>query len=106
MHALIQKRQCEIATVNGHTAFIGFRERGYAIHFFEGTDFAATELTPDSIVVGGVPVISQALERLGIPFPSQESIPDVLADFAQRKVWQTSIGELPKQLDDRGPFFS
>mgnify|MGYP003704293775 CR=1 FL=1 len=91
MTVLIQKRDGEIATANGFAAYLGFRERGRAISFFEPHEFDHLSLTRDTLVVGGVPVVMRALEKLGVTFPSLPSVPESLAGFARREIWRTNL---------------
>ncbi len=99
MIALIQKRAGEIATTNGHCAYIGFRERGQEIRFFEGTAFDELELTREMLVVGGVPIIQKALEKLGVPFPSLPSLPQSLGHYARRRIWEACLKDVRELVD-------
>lgn len=101
VRALIQKREGEIATGNGHSAYIGFRERGREVGFFEPADFSHAAINRQTVVVGGVPIIVQALARLGIERPQLESIPSCLSAFAGRRVWHGTVGEV-RQMADAG----
>ena len=91
MTVLIQKRNGEIATANGFAAYLGFRERGREIGFFEPHEFEGLTLTREMLVVGGVPVVKRALEKLDVAFPSLPSIPASLAGFARREIWHANL---------------
>ncbi|WP_051293845.1 ATP-grasp domain-containing protein [Pseudoduganella violaceinigra] len=99
MIALIQKRAGEIATTNGHCAFIGFRERGHEVRFFEAAAFDDIELTGEMLVVGGVPIIQKALSKLGIPFPSLPSLPPPLGEYAKRRIWEATLKDVRELVD-------
>lgn len=101
MIALIQKRAGEIATTNGHCAFIGFRERGHEIRFFEATAFDEIELTREMLVVGGVPIVQKAFAKLGIPFPSLPSLPSALEQYSKRRIWEARLRDV-RELADSG----
>lgn len=99
MKALIQKREGEFSSVNACAAFLGFRERGYEIAFFEAPDFDQHEIDGSTVVVGGVPLIHRALQRLGVAAPSLESVPDPLLPFAGRAIWHSTLGAVRARVD-------
>lgn len=94
MRAIFQKHRGEFANINVLTAFLGFKERGYLTEFFEFEDFEKVDIDRDTIVVGGIPVVIGALERLGVNPPDFVSIPASLMAFARRRVWTSTIGEV------------
>lgn len=99
MRALIQKLHGEFANINVLTAYLGFREKGYAIEFFEHDTFDRVELDADSIVVGGIPIVVEALTRLGIEPPPLVSIPACLRSHASRRVWQGTLSDARDAVD-------
>jgi ATP-grasp domain, R2K clade family 2 len=105
MRALIQKRESEFSSVNTCSAFLGLRERGYKIEFFEIKDFDNTVLDAHTLVVGGVPIIQRAFSRLGLEPPNLESIPTSLHEFAKRKLWIATIAEVRSQIDRGNSIF-
>lgn len=105
MRALFQKLHGEFANINVLTAFLGFREKGYATEFFEFTAFDDVEIDIDTVVVGGIPVVLAALARLGISPPPAASVPASLNPFAGRRVWEGTLGEARNAIDAGGQLF-
>jgi hypothetical protein len=94
MRALVQKFRGEFANINVLTAYLGFTERGYIAEIFDFKDLAGVDIDRDTIVVGGIPVVVEALERLGVTPPALDSVPTSLEAFARRKVWTSTMGEV------------
>lgn len=105
MKAFIQKHQGEFANVNVFTAMLGFREKGYLIEYFEYPDLETLSLDEDCIVIGGIPVVVRAMERMGIRVPVLTSIPPSIAVYARRRVWETVLGEARRHVLDGLPIF-
>lgn len=105
MRAIIQKRDNEFASVNACAAYLGLQERGYEIAFFNADNFDSQRIDADTVVVGGVPFIQRAFVRLGIEAPNLESIPASLYEFAKRKLWTSTIGEVRSEIDQGKPVF-
>lgn len=82
MRAYVQKHHGEFANINTLTAFLGFRDMGYDVRFFEFETIDRLELGADTPVAGGIPVGLAALARLGIIVPELPSIPSMLDLFA------------------------
>lgn len=99
MKALIQKHRGEFANINVLTAFLGFREKGYFIEFFEYEELGSLGIDEETVVVGGIPVVVDALTRLGVTLPGLVSIPDSISSFAERRTWEGSIGEARRSVD-------
>ncbi|MBB5040163.1 ATP-grasp domain-containing protein [Prosthecobacter dejongeii] len=91
MRAYVQKHHGEFTNINTLTAFLGFRDKGYEVRFFEFHEIDLLELSADTPVAGGIPVVVAALARLGIAVPELSSIPSVLESFAGRKVWASTM---------------
>lgn len=105
MKALIQKHRGEFANINVLTAFLGLTEKGYSVEFFEYEDFSSLDFDGDPIVVGGIPVVVGALERMGVTPPGLVSIPEQIAKYARRKTWQGTIGEARSAVDEGRSIF-
>ena len=93
VRVLFQKHKGEFANINVLTAYLGFKERGYLPEFFEVDALVQRELDRDTIVVGGIPAVINALEILGIDVLALPSIPLRLRHYARRRVWNGTIGE-------------
>jgi ATP-grasp domain, R2K clade family 2 len=91
--ANIQKHQGEFANINTLTAFLGFREKGFEVRFFEYPDLPYSDIHPDTPVMGGIPVVVAALTHLGIAVPELPSIPTALQVFAGRQTWLSTMQE-------------
>lgn len=94
MKVFLQKHQGEFANINFQTAFFGFRDRGYEIIFFEFSELDSLALDENSIVVGGIPVVSDAMRRLGITLNALHPVPKELLPYAKRRVWESTLGEV------------
>jgi hypothetical protein len=96
---LIQKQNGEFATVNGWTAWFGFDLKAYPISFFEWPQLrdGQIEVTPGTLVVGGVGPVRHALARLHAD-PPVIDLPDSLRGFLGRKVWATTLAEVRGQF--------
>jgi hypothetical protein len=105
MKVIIQKHHGEFANINMLTAYLGFVEKGYFIEFFEYSQLATLNLDDDPIVVGGIPVVRGALERMGIVPPAIESVPQCLAAYARRKTWVGVLGEARQAVDENRRVF-
>lgn len=74
---LIQKTNGEFATANGWVALSGFNQKAYPIALFECPQLrdGQVEVTPDTLVAGGVATVRHALRALGsrgsVPEPSR-----------------------------------
>jgi ATP-grasp domain, R2K clade family 2 len=99
MKAFIQKHQGEFANISTMTAFLGFREKGYAITTFEYPELATLSLDDDCLVCGGIPVVLAALKQLGVTPPELPSIPDQIAAFADRVVGTATLGEVRSRVN-------
>ncbi len=100
MTAYIQKHQGEFANINTLTAFLGFREKGYELRCFEFAELSEIEITAETPVVGGIPVVVAALERLGVSVPLLPSIPAEIQKFAARATWQGTMQDARNAVAD------
>jgi ATP-grasp domain, R2K clade family 2 len=105
MKVFIQKHKGEFANINALTAFLGFREKGYEIIPFEYPEVDDLPLDDQSIVCGGIPVVLQALQKLGITPPELSSIPPQLSHFADRKISTATLGEVRLGVNDGQSIF-
>jgi hypothetical protein len=91
--AHIQKHEGEFANINTLTAYLGFREKGYEVRFFEHPKIPFGDIHLDTPVVGGIRAVVAALSHLGIVVPELPSIPDALRPFAGRSTWTSTMQE-------------
>jgi hypothetical protein len=104
MHAWVQREPESphaIANANYFAAFWGLRERGCAIDFFTPDELDALPLERESLVVGGIGTVLKAFEILGVAYSPLDSIPASLRDFAARRVWRSTLGEVRALFDGR-----
>ena len=94
-HVLIQKKNGEFATVNGWVAWAGFDKKAYPISFFEFSQLrdGQVEVTPTTLVVGGVATVLHALRQLGAA-PATIDFPNSLARYLGREVQATTLGKV------------
>jgi hypothetical protein len=76
---------------NGAAAARGFSFLGYDVRLFRPAELPDLPLTPETIVVGGVPTIHTALERIGVRRPSHVTVPAILQPFLGRECWRTTV---------------
>jgi hypothetical protein len=81
---------------NGYDAWCGFKEYGYDVRFYTLDEIDSLPLARDVIVVGGIPQIKRALERIGAPQPPELNVPEALLTFAGRRIWETTLAEARK----------
>lgn len=79
---------------NGFTASEGFRALIYDVRTFISDEFEAVPLSPESIVVGHIGTVWQALAKLGVPHPPYLLTPERLKPFLGRDEWTTTLGEV------------
>jgi hypothetical protein len=105
MRALIQKSRGEFANINFFSAYIGFVEKGYDIEFFEPEEIESKPLELGCVVVGGIPIVVRALEKLGVSPPGLVSIPPSISPYARREIWVGCIGDVRRVVDEGGTVF-
>lgn len=81
-------------STNGEVAARGFTYLGYEVHLFVKTDLAKQEITPDTVVVGGMGTVHAALEQIGIRPPLHVTVPAILFPYLGREVWKTTVPQL------------
>ncbi len=89
----IQKKNGEFVSVNGYSAWHGFDQKAYPITFFEWSQLrdGQLDLTPNTLVVGGVATVLHALQRLGVDTPPID-YPQPLLPFLGREMQPTTMG--------------
>ena len=110
MKVFIQKVDGEFHNVNPYTAWRGFEFMGWETEFFAAHQIPELvqtgQLTRETPVVGGIPVVTGAIEALGCPMPQTSSLPPVLEPYFGRRVWEQSLGEVRYHVNnERGPLF-
>jgi len=105
MRVLIQRHNREFTNINLLTAYLGFKEKGYLINFFEQDELDSYELDNETIVVAGIPVVSKAFIQLGIAHPRLESIPESISKYAKRRTWKGTIKEARQAVYNGGALF-
>lgn len=98
---LIQKKNGEFPTVNGWVAWCGFDRKAYPISFFEWPDLREghVEVSPTTLVVGGVATVLHALRKLGAA-PETIDFPEPLHPYLGRRVWPATLGEVRARFED------
>jgi ATP-grasp domain, R2K clade family 2 len=86
----------EFTSRNVFSAYEGFREFGYEMIKYHTEDMPSLDLSPDAIVVGGIGMIHQALQRLGITPPLPIQPPEELHPYLGRRIWQSNIAQIRK----------
>lgn len=106
MRAAIERVNGELVSRNFFAAWLGFRELGYEILYFDRGRVQELPADPEIVVVGGIPSVWAALERLGVEAPRLPSIPDELQPFAGRKIWTAALGDVRRAVQaGDGPLF-
>ena len=106
MLAHIHKPSGEFADVAAFTAYLGFREKGYEIGFFDYEDMRQLQLGLDTPVVGGFRAVWEALKLLGITPPILDYIPQSLARYAGRTIWTSTMLEVRQSVEAGRPIFA
>lgn len=90
---LIQKMNSEFVSVNGYAAWHGFDQKAYPITFFAWPQLrdGQLDLSPNTLVVGGVATVLHALQRLGVSTPPID-YPLSLRPFLGREMHPTTMG--------------
>ena len=88
-----------VFSLNRLTARIGFLKLGEAVEMYHEDTFDDIALEENDIVVGGVGFVKRGMQRLGLEAPEIDSIPESIAEFAGRRVWRSTMGDLRKRVD-------
>lgn len=91
--AFIQKTEDSKIVAPAYTACDGLNFLGYETIWFTRKEFdeGLVPITKDTLVVGYINTYIDALTKLGIVPPDNIDIPPELAEFAGRKVWETTM---------------
>jgi len=82
---------------HGVSAYLGFKDRGTDIIFFEDIEDVPTSKW--NIIVAGIETTNKYLERLGIGPKMSLNIPSCIEKYADRKIMRMTMGEFRNQLD-------
>lgn len=99
----IQKKNGEFVSVNGYAAWHGFDQKAYPITFFEWPQLrdGLLDVTPNTLVVGGVATVLHALRRLDVPTPPID-YPQSLHPFLGRDMQATTMGAVRGLFEAEG----
>ncbi len=93
-------------SLNRLTAKIGFLALGEDVQMFDENSFDDIPLGEQDIVVGGIGFARGAMKKLKLEVAELDSIPETVMDFAGRKVWQSTMGELRQRVNDGEAIFA
>ena len=105
MKVFIQKIDGEFYNPNTFAAFKGFQKKGYKIEFYQKSDIPKEFLKKEDIVVGGIKPVRESLEFLGVKLPDICPIPEILNEFAGRKVYKSTMQEARNIVETGGEIF-
>lgn len=94
----------EFINNNVYAAWEGFWLLGCECIPFQWKQFDHLPITKESIVVGWIRTVRKAFSVLEVADPPEVSIPPSLAEYAGRKTWTTTLGDLRKS-DDNSKIF-
>jgi len=94
----------EFINMNVYSAWEGFWLLGCECISFTWKQFDHMPITKESIVVGWIRTVRRAFDLLGVEDPPEVSIPESLAEYAGRKTWASTLGEM-RQSDDNHKLF-
>lgn len=100
MDVYIQKVKGEFHNVNPFIAWKGFVERGAYVQFFASSELESLPISPETPVVGGIPIVQRALRQLGREVPEMNAIPEALRSFAGRELSQMTMGRVRSRIED------
>lgn len=100
---IVQQERGQFVNVNGFNAWQGFDERGYEAFFFDWETMYAggVPLAPETIVVGSVVFVREALRRLGVVSPPLD-YPAPLTGYLGRTIGRSTWGEVRSRIDEPG----
>ena len=107
MKVFLQREGGEFSNISYLTAWLGFKEFGYEIEFFEWKEIDQLPLAQEHIVTGGIPAVMRCLQRLSIPLPELSNMPAELTPFAGRKFWWGTLADARQRTTETSiePFF-
>ncbi len=102
---LVQQKAGEFVSPNSFAAWRGFAERGVATQFYEWLALrdGAVAVEPSTLVVGGSGAVRHALALLGVKTPAIDDLPEPLAGFRGRRVWDSTWGAICEAYPESGP---
>lgn len=80
--------------VNAYSAASHFEQMGWEIIPFQKIEDVSSDLSREYPVVGGIGNVLSALDVLGVKHPELIDIPECLLEFANRRVWESTLGEM------------
>ncbi len=100
----VQKKGGEFVSPNSFAAWRGFTERGFDTQFYEWPALrdGAIAVEPSTLIVGGSGAVRHALAHLGVKTPVIEDLPEPLAEYRGRKVWQSTWSSICEHCDKQG----
>jgi len=109
MKAYIQHVQGNDMTINSFHASKGFDILGYEVIPFEIKELQAPnfEYEKDDILFGGIPIVLDAMTKMGIPQPKEMNYPESLEKFLHRKIEKSTIDFARQEANNENikPFF-
>ncbi len=84
----------EFITTCTYDAWQGFSLLGYECRPFFFKQFDFLDITKETIVSGYIRSAHKAFKLLGVEIPIEVSIPDEIIEFAKRKIWTSTLGEI------------
>lgn len=101
MKAYIQiNEERDYVNVNAFIAATGFKTIGYQIFKFQNTK-EILHLERDAIIVGGIGMVRDRLNQLGIETQDELEYPLELRPYLNRKIWKTPLNDIiNKQILD------
>jgi hypothetical protein len=84
---------------NVASAAKGLKTLGYKLDFFKTGQLANAELSKSTVVKGSIHSVRTALWLLDVPQPENIDIPVCLRPFAEREVWETTLGKIRSKAE-------
>lgn len=106
MKAFVQHNQfnTDWLNINCFSAASWLNQMGWEVVPFVNIDDIKADLTKETPVIGGIGYVRKAIAFLGCKEPDPIDIPDCLATFARRKVWNTTLKDIHVN-EDKWPVF-
>lgn len=102
---VLVNQEGEFPSVNFYQAWKGFDTVGVDVFRFQRNHMHALMLCPERIVIGGILVVREAFDTIGVPTPPNVDFPDCLKEFLGRKAWEATLKEVRKyvQISEETP---
>lgn len=91
--------------INRHIAHVGFGQLGEEVRLFTPESFDGLDIRSGDIVVGGIGFAQRGMDRLGLPVPHLDSVPESLKPFAGRRIWTAPMKAARQSVQDGRPIF-